>query len=75
MGQCKLWDNCDLFGKNRVVVLLLGPGVTSLQSLRKCEVCYEAMSFVLATDKNEPRLETNTHTTKYGSIMQKLVTQ
>ena len=49
--------------------------MTSLQSLRKFEVCYEAMSFVLATDKNEPRLETNTHTTKYGSIMQKLVTQ
>ena len=24
LGQCKLWDNCDLFGKNRVVVLLLG---------------------------------------------------
>ena len=36
--------------------------MTSLQSLRKCEVCYEAMSFVLATDKNEPPLETNTLT-------------
>ena len=51
--------------------------MTSLQSLRKCEVCYEAMSFVLATDKNEPRLDTNTHYTvlKYNAKTSHIVHQ